>query len=223
MTYFQRSIPHFSSGKHIQGKMILGGTGRKSVIPDQAVINIGIMTENEHIENAQKENSALSNQVIESLEKIGILKNDIQTLSYTIQPIYDFVEGQSIFRAYQIKHIFEVTVHDLNKVATVYEASVAAGANMSGGVRFEVSNVAFYYQEALQLAMKDATDKALKLGQQIGVKIILPPAKITEEPTLISPREVALSYSTDIPLQAAPPIQRSTLEIQAKITVIFHY
>ena len=146
-----------------------------------------------------------------------------QTLSYTIQPIYDFVEGQSIFRAYQIKHILEVTVHDLNKVATVYEASVAAGANVSGGVRFEVSNVAVYYQEALQLAMNDATDKALKLGQQIGVKIMLPPAKITEEPTSISPREVALSYSTDIPLQAAPPIQRSALEIQAKITAIFHY
>ena len=223
MTYFQRSIPHFSSGKHIQGQMILGGTGRKSMIPDQAVINIGVMTENKHVENAQKENANLSNQVIESLKKIGILKNDTQTVSYTIQPIYDFVEGQSIFRAYQIKHIFEVTVHDLNKVAAVYEASVAAGANMSGGVRFEVSNVAVYYQEALQLAMKDATDKALKLGQQIGVKIMLPPAKITEEPTSISPRELALSFSADIPLQAAPPIQRSELEIQAKITAIFHY
>ena len=86
-----------------------------------------------------------------------------------------------------------------------------------------MSNVVVYYQIALQPAIKDATNKALKLGQQIGVKIMLPPAKITEEPTSISPRELALSYSTDIPIKAAPSRQRSKLKIQAKITAIFHY
>jgi uncharacterized protein YggE len=227
MTYFQRPYlhnnTHLASARQDQGKMILEGTGRISVMPDQAVINIGVMTENKNVEVAQNENSVLSTQVIESLKRIGILDHDIQTLSYTIQPIYEFVEGKSIFSRYQIQHVFEITVRDLQKAGAVYESAVTAGANMAGSLRFEVSNNEVYYQQALQMAMKNATEKAMKLGQQIGVNVQIIPAKITEEPKPISPREFSVAFAADASSQATPPIQRRELEIQAKITAVFHY
>jgi uncharacterized protein YggE len=203
--------------------MTLEGTGKLSILPDLAIISIGVMTENKNVEVAQNENSVLSNQVIESLKRIGILENDIQTLSYTIQPIYDFVEGKSILRGYQIQHIFEITVRDLQKAGAVYQSAVSAGANMAGSLRFEVSNREAYYQEALQLAMKNATEKALKLGQQLGVDVQPIPTKVTEEAEAVTPRELAISFSADTSLQAAPPIQRGELEIQAKVIAVFQY
>ncbi|MBO1512033.1 SIMPL domain-containing protein [Metabacillus bambusae] len=228
MSYFQTPFPYNSNSylrtvRQVQGKMIIEGNGRLTVMPDQAIINIGVMTENNNVEIAQNENSKQSNQVIEALQQLGISSHDIQTLSYTIHPIYDFVEGKSIFKGYQVQHVFEITVFDLQKVGEVYEAAVSAGANMAGSLRFEVSNKDGYYQEALQLAMKNATEKAMKLGQQIGVTIHVPPTKITEESVSIAPKELSISFATETSLQASPPIQKREIEIEAKISAVFQY
>jgi uncharacterized protein YggE len=228
MSYFQTPFPYDNNSysrtvRQVQGKMIIEGNGRLTVMPDQAIMNIGVMTENNNVEIAQNENSKISNQVIESIKQLGITSHDIQTLSYTIQPIYDYVEGKSIFKGYQVQHVFEVTVRDLQKAGEVYEAAVSAGANMAGSLRFEVSNKEGYYQEALQLAMKNATEKAMKLGQQIGVTIQVPPTKITEEPVAFAPKELSMSFATDTSLQASPPIQKREIEIEAKISVVFQY
>ena len=228
MSYFQTPFPYNNNSysrtsRQVQGKMIIEGNGRITVMPDQAIMNIGVMTENNNVEIAQNENSKISNQVIESIKQLGISTNDIQTLSYTIQPIYDYVEGQSIFKGYQVQHVLEVTVRDLQKAGEVYDAAVSAGANMAGSLRFEVSNKEGYYQEALQLAMKNATEKAMKLGQQIGVTIHVPPTKITEEPVAFAPKELSISFATDTSLQASPPIQKREIEIEAKLSAVFQY
>ncbi|MGM7722415.1 SIMPL domain-containing protein [Metabacillus sp. Hm71] len=227
MNYFQTPyIFHRSSVRSVrqaQGKMIVEGTGRLTVMPDKAIIHIGVMTENKDVEAAQNENSKRSQQVIEALKKIGMTDDDIQTLSYTIHPVYDFVEGKSILRGYQIQHVFELTVRDLQKAGGIYKTAVSAGANMAGSLRFEVTNEQSYYQKALQLAMKNATDKAVKLGEQIGVTIQQPPVKITEAPSVIKPKELSLSIAAEASFQAPPPIQRREIEIEANVSAVFEY
>ncbi|KKI90609.1 hypothetical protein WQ54_20120 [Bacillus sp. SA1-12] len=203
--------------------MSVDGAGRLTVIPDQAIINIGVMTENKDVEAAQNENSKRSKQVIEALKKIGVSDDDIQTLSYTIQPIYDFVEGKSILRGYQIQHVFELTVRDIEDAGVIYKTAVSAGANMAGSLRFEVTNEETYYQKALQLAMKNATEKAVKLGEQLGVTVKQPPVKVTEVPSAISPKELSLSAAPESSFQAAPPIQRREIEIEARVSTEFQY
>ncbi|GAA3322458.1 hypothetical protein GCM10020331_042430 [Ectobacillus funiculus] len=42
-------------------------------------------------------------------------KKDIQTLSYTITPEYDYKDGVSSLRGYRVEHLYEVTVLNVQK------------------------------------------------------------------------------------------------------------
>ncbi|QGQ46081.1 SIMPL domain-containing protein [Metabacillus sediminilitoris] len=221
--YYLHTNTRVTNTNHVRGKMIVEGTGKLNVMPDQAVITIGVMTEDKNVEAAQQENSELANKVIASLHTNGILARDIQTVSYTIQPVYEYSDGKSVLIGYQIQHMLEVTVRDFEKVGIIYASAVSSGANIAESLRFEVSNNELYYQQALQLAMKNATEKAMKLGQQIGVTTHNVPIKVTETPKSISPREYAFSLAAESSTQQPPPIQRRSIEIIATISAVFQY
>lgn len=206
-----------------RGRLTVVGSGKLNVAPDQAILQIGVVTEAKDVETAQSQNAVLSKNVLSALYKIGISKDDIQTISYTIQPVYEFTEGASVLTGYRVQHIFEVTVKDLKNLGPVYEAVIAAGVNVAENIRFDVSNREVLYQEALQIAMKNATEKAMKLGYQIGVNVNLIPLKVTENSVSPSPRQFAYALSADTVSQSAPPIQRNKIEIEANLTAVFQY
>ncbi|MFV2049475.1 SIMPL domain-containing protein [Metabacillus litoralis] len=220
---FNRSTPSAQLHTTQQRTLILEGRGKVIAPPDQAIITIGFVTENKDAKKAQAQNAVLTNQGLTALKEINIQQEDIQTVSYIIQPIYEFTEGSSILKGYKVQHTSEITVKDLNQVGAVYQAVVAAGANIAENIEFVVSNKDFYYQQALQLAIKNATEKASSIGQLLGVSMNSVPIKVTENSTVISPRDYTLSFSAEATLQAAPPIQRSKLEIEAIVTAVFPY
>lgn len=220
---FNRSTPSAQLHTTQQRTLILEGRGKVIAPPDQAIITIGFVTENKDAKKAQAQNAVLTNQGLTALKEINIQQEDIQTVSYIIQPIYEFTEGSSILKGYKVQHTFEITVKDLNQVGAVYQAVVTAGANIAENIEFVVSNKDFYYQQALQLAIKNATEKASSIGQLLGVSMNSVPIKVTENSTVISPRDYTLSFSAEATLQAAPPIQRSKLEIEAIVTAVFPY
>lgn len=220
---FYRSTPPSQLSTPQHRTVTVEGRGKVNAVPDQAIITIGFVTENEDVNKAQAQNARITTQGLAALKEINIQQEDIQTVSYIIQPIYEFTEGSSILKGYKVQHTFEITVKNLNQVGKVYEAVVAAGANIAENIEFVVSKKDLYYQQALQLAIKNATEKASSIGQQLGVSMNTVPIKVIENSTAISPRDYTLSLSAEATLQAAPPIQRSKLEIEAIVTVVFPY
>ena len=68
---------------------------------------LGSYNRSKNIETAQRENIIISNRVIDKLGKeIGVLRKDIQTSIYNIEPQYDYIEGKQIFRNYKVTNIF---------------------------------------------------------------------------------------------------------------------
>lgn len=204
-----------------QNTMTLEGIGRIKIIPDLAVIHLGIVTENEQANIAQQENTVRSNQVIQTLKNLGIVNNDIQSISYTIQPQYDYNEGKAIFRGYRVEHLLEVTIRKIEKIGEVYNAAINSGANIASSLQFQVSDYEKYYNQALQIALKNAKEKAKEIGQQLGVTILPIPINIKEEssPTLFQGKAAPFMAQA----QTAPPIQRREVEIEAKVKTVFQY
>ena len=160
--------------------MTIEGKGQITVKPDQAKLTIGVVTENPQVQIAQQENAMISKRVIEALKQIGIEENAIKTSIYSVQPRYDYVDGRSILKGYEVEHQLEVTVKDLSKVGTVYDVAIKNGANRSGGVQFSVTNPDAYYREALKRAVHNAREKAEGLAQTIGATLTTIPIKIVE-------------------------------------------
>ncbi|MFC4322882.1 SIMPL domain-containing protein [Litchfieldia salsa] len=198
----------------------LEGHGKLSITPNLAVINVGIMTENQNVIIASQENAIRSNKVLDVLREFNIPKDDIETISYTIQPLYDFSEGNTLLKGFKVIQLFEVTVKNISLIGKIYDAVVKAGANFTDLLDFRLSNKEYYYQQALQLAIKNAQEKALKIAQGLGVSLNIVPVKITENNRSVIPFQKE-SFALQSTLNTA--IQKRQVEIEAKISAIFHY
>lgn len=199
--------------------MKMNGFGTVNVDPDLAMVNLGIITENISLEAAQKENSTKANAVINQLLSLGVARRDINTLSYNVEPQYDYVEGKQVFRGYRVSNILSLSIRELNRIGEIIDEATANGANSVNSIVFKLENPSLYYSRALKLAMQDAILKARELGNTLGVRVNEIPYKISEES---SERYLESSQSLKFS-SAATPILPGEISISALIEAYFVY
>ncbi|TSB44906.1 SIMPL domain-containing protein [Alkalicoccobacillus porphyridii] len=156
------------------------GEASLSVPPDQVIIVLGVKTENASVEEAQQENSQLTNKVIETLVGLGIPQSDIQTISYQISPQYDYVDGQQVFRAYVVTHLLQVRTKQFMMAGSIIDQAVEAGANEVISVQFTTEDTETETKEALVRALNNAKEKAEALAKSLSVPLHPVPIKIQE-------------------------------------------
>lgn len=204
--------------------MTVEGEGQITAKPNQAKIHLGVSTENPNVQQAQHENTLLSNQIIDALKRSGIGESDIKTVTYSIFPRYDYIEGKSILKSYEVEHLFEITVKDLTKTGMVYDTAIQNGANRSGSIQFLVSNPGEYYQKALAMAMIDAGKKATVLSQTLGVILHPIPIKIIESGKQQDRQSRPYQFQTTVAsAKDSPPIEEGLYTIRATVTAVYSY
>ena len=156
------------------------GTGNIEVEPDIAIIRLGVITEDPDISVSQMDNKQNINNIIGVLKKYGIADEDIKTIRYNVQPMYDYVDGVRKFRGYQIVHVLEVIVRNIEYAGIILEEAIEQGANRETDLRFEISNRAEVYQEALNIAVVDGREKAREMANTLGYNIKDMPISVKE-------------------------------------------
>ncbi|KYZ77000.1 hypothetical protein AXX12_02325 [Anaerosporomusa subterranea] len=165
------------------------GSSQVEAIPDQAQINLGVVTTGKTAEEAQLENSVLANAVQAKLFAMGLAESKLQTTQYAVYPIHNEAKDQKAPQiiGYRVSHTLTVTADDLSKIGALIDNALAAGANQILGISFKKRDDTQLKTQALQEAVKEATAKAeaivaasgKKLGrivsmQENGVSIHLP-------------------------------------------------
>ncbi|WP_078427046.1 SIMPL domain-containing protein [Alkalihalobacterium alkalinitrilicum] len=218
--YFQQNRNSLEANRN---RLTVVGEGEVAATPDIIQITLGIRTEGESANETIQTNARIANQIIENLENSGIPQDRIETKSYNVRPMYDYIDGKSILRGYEVEHLFEVTMTDVNQVGEVLSASAKAGANVMHGLQFKISNPLEYYLQALAIAIQSGTQKANHISEQIGVTLDYPPLSITEisdQPiSVFQPEGKVLSTA----FAATPPITTQDVLIQAKVTMVYSY
>ena len=200
--------------------MKVGGKGTAKTEPDRASVVLGVVTENLQLENAQQENTRKMSAVIDSLIKNGVPEENIKTQYYQIQPRYDYVNGEQVFRGYQVDHKVRVEISNTGMVGTITDDAVRAGANTVSDIIFHVSNPQVYYEMAVNQALGDAVSKAVSLGTKMNVYVNPVPLRITE---ITTPVTAPIPYISMQAAEAATPIQPGKNEITAILEVEFVY
>jgi hypothetical protein len=150
----------------------ISGEGKVVAVPDIAKIQLGLQTEKKIVAEAQKENTEKMNAVIEKLKKdFKIDAKDIQTVNYNIYPQYDWTNNRQTLRAYQVSQSVNLKIRDLTKISDILQAAGDAGLNQVGGLTFEVDEPEKIKQEARELAIKNAKEKADALAKIADVKL----------------------------------------------------
>ena len=145
------------------------GSGKVTVVPDLATINLGVMIERNTAKAARQAAAESMTQVLAALKALGIDDKDIATSTISLQPVYDYSNNNSPkVRGYQLQNAVTVTVRDLDKVSDVLDDSVVSGATQVNGISFDVADRAASEAKAREAAVADAKAKADTLGEGRG-------------------------------------------------------
>ncbi|KFN02806.1 DUF541 domain-containing protein [Bacillus clarus] len=196
------------------------GEGVVKAKPNVVILTLGIRTDHKNVKQAQEENAVQSRQLLDALKQLGIADKDIETISYTITPQYEYVNDKALLQGYRVEHLYEITVLNVQKAGEVYDIAVTNGANVAKGLRFRISHPNKYYEQALIQALQQAVEKARTIANSYNLNINPVPLSLVEESAQL-PREIT-SYAT-LHAQAAPPIQSGELEIISSIRAVFTY
>jgi hypothetical protein len=107
--------------------------------------------------------------VLQALAAQGIESKDIATDIYVIDPIYESYDSLYI-KGYRINNSVSITLRDVSKTSTVLAAALNAGANQVQNVEFYTSELRKYRDQARELAMIAAREKAQALATAAGAE-----------------------------------------------------
>lgn len=153
--------------------MSVSGSGKVTLVPDIAMINIGVRTEAEVVTEALAGNTAQANAIADVLKGMGVAEEDIQTSNFNVYPAerYDPMTGQVEGRYFVVENNVSVTVRELSQLGEVLSAVVEAGANNIYGINFSVDDREAAVAEARKLAIEDAQAKAQAIADEAGVEL----------------------------------------------------
>ncbi|WP_019227526.1 SIMPL domain-containing protein [Sedimentibacter sp. B4] len=197
-----------------QKTMILAGQGRVYTAPDTAVIRLGVLTTGNNLLQIQASNASAMQSILQMLQRMGI--SDVKTYQYSIDKIYDYEEGRQIDRGYSVRNILEIRTNNIDMAGNIIDSSVNAGANVVELITFDVSNREMYYQQALNMAVMNAFEKAKSISMNLGTGKTPIIVHITENSSFpIEPYRRELAAST--------PVVPGSLIIEAFVTAEFTF
>jgi uncharacterized protein YggE len=152
-----------SSGRTVQ----VTGAAVVNVTPDRVLVQLGVQSNGVTVNEVESANTRAIRQVIQALRGQGIDEKDIATDWYIIEPVYEDYDSLYI-KGYRINNLVAVTLRDVKKVSSVIAAALKAGANQVVNVEFYTSQLRAYRDQARELAMKAAGEKAGALAEAAG-------------------------------------------------------
>jgi uncharacterized protein YggE len=145
----------------------VSGTAVVNILPDRALIQLGVQSNGRTPKEVQARNAAAISDVIRALKAQGVAAKDISTDRYIIQPLYEDWDDLRI-KGYRIFNVISITLRDVDKASDTIAAAFQAGANQVVNVEFYTSELRKYRDQAREMAMQAASEKADALSRAAG-------------------------------------------------------
>jgi uncharacterized protein len=211
------------------------GTGKISARPDIAEILVGVLTQAPTAISALDANNEAVNRLSQILKDRGIAEKDIQTADIQVLPQYsqpprrglapgEQVEEELIPRivGYRVENSVRITARQIDKLGSLLDALVQAGANHLRGITFRVDQAEKLLDEARKRAMSDAKHKAELIAGEATLVVGLPlKIEVDGGPFRPTPR----MYAGAAPMMAAPapsmPVSPGEQELSVTVSVVY--
>jgi len=166
---FGPSIPVSSVVSQKQDFFTVTGEGKVTVVPDTAIVDLGITINQPSVKVAQSEANSVINSISQAIKNLGVAAKDIKTSNYSVYPLYD----QNRITSYQVNTNLTITVREIDKVNQVIDTATSKGANSVGGIQLTVdeNKKKQLLQDARELAVKEAKSKAESLARAAGLTL----------------------------------------------------
>jgi uncharacterized protein YggE len=224
-TSFAQAQPTLGPNSTPLRTISVSGNGSAEVVPDLAIVTLGVQTDAETASQALEQNNTKMKAVMDTLSKAGVASTDIQTVYIQLTPRYENPPqqpGQATPAnqpvGYTVTNTVQIKVRKLDGLGTLLDQVVSAGGNQIQGIRFDVSNPAKAMDQARQAAMNDATHKATQLASLANEKLG-PVLTINETSQVPIPFAAAQAQSAEAAVPVSPGTQTITVNVQVVWTI----
>jgi uncharacterized protein YggE len=202
-----------------QGPPTISVTGHavEMVAPDQAEIDVGVVTRAETSREASTRNVREAERVVERLRGVVGGGAMVRSVTYSIRPEYS-VPGngrEPTITGYTATNVVRVTMPDVTKVGHVIDAATSAGANRIDRIRFSLREEADVRAKALAGAARTARAQAEALASALGVRIVRVLAASDASPPVRPFADVQRLAAGS----AATPIEAGPIEVSAAVNL----
>jgi uncharacterized protein YggE len=203
----------------------VNGEGKVTAIPDVATLSLGIEAQDTTVAAAQAQAAEAMDKVMNVLKDNGVAEKDIKTQYFNIQRVtrWDNDKQEEIVIGYRVTNTVTADIREITKAGTIIDAVVAAGGDLTriNSIGFSVDDPSSYQEQARELAVADAANKAKKLADAAGVKLGKP-TYISETSYVPGPiyRDVAAVAEGALPA-ITTPISPGETEITANVQITY--
>ena len=169
----------------IQNLITVNGMGEAIAIPDTATLSFTVTEEAATVATAQQAASKKIDTAVALVKKEGVGDGDIKTLSYGINPKYEYDYAGGVCTpyscpparnprivGYEVSQTIEVKVRALDNAPALLTSVGGVGVRSVSGIFFSVSNEKEVQQEARKKAINEAKSKAKELANDLGVRLV---------------------------------------------------
>jgi uncharacterized protein YggE len=224
-------LPFGHAGAQEQGRYAIpfikvAASKSAEVVPDLAVMHLGVMTEKKTAAEAANENAKAAQRIVDQVKSLGIESRDIQTVSVTVTPVYDEERDPSgrvtkrTLRGYTARNSLEVRIRQVDKAGAIARQLIDKGANYFGGIQFDIADPEQRLGELRIAALQDAARKARSYADALGVKLgrIL---EIAPQPQAEGPIPARALRSAAEAAPAVIPVEPGVKTLEAHVTVVW--
>jgi uncharacterized protein YggE len=203
----------------------VAGEGKVSVVPDIAILSLGVEVQSESVAEAQGYAATVMTSVMDELDRAGVAEKDIRTQQFSIYPIRRWSEkdGREVLIGYRVTNIVTVKVREVEGTGAIIDSVARAGGDYIkvNSISFTVDNPSAYYEEARELAMADAEAKAKQLAE-LGRVSLGRPTYISESGISVpAVREFYAGAPVPAPAAIPTPISPGETEISLSVQVAY--
>lgn len=205
------------------------GEALLKVPADQMHLNIAAVTYAETADRALDQNTALMQNVVHALRKIGLTEDEYQTGQFQIEPQWSQRPRQAPedwrprITGYTVTNRLAIKTKKLPLAGKLIGAATDAGANAIDSIVFDLSDQRKYRAQAIREATANALADARSLADAASVKLVrvlsLSLDNAVTTPFRVQPESFARGLMAAE--AAAPPISSGEVTVQAGVMLVY--
>lgn len=206
------------------GRSVISVTGSETVKmkPDRARVQFTIETQADTAKKAQSDNDDEINDLVDTLEDLGVSDSDITTSNYSLYPKYDYSDnGDGSITGYTLSCTLLVDNQDVDGVSTIIAGCSDAGITSISGLEYYCEDDTDSYSDALKKAIADAQTKAEAVAEAAGSELgsIVSITETTDGN--MSEPDTYYNFQTEQTMADSATIFPSDVEVTAGVTVVY--
>jgi uncharacterized protein len=189
--------------------------------PDQAQIDIGVLTQARNAPDAAKENAEKLSRVLAQIKKLLGKGDEVKTTGYSLNPNYRYPQGgKPEITGYTAVNVLQIRTGNLAEVGKLIDAGMQSGANQINRLVFTLKDEHSAQVQALRMAAQKAQSKADQMAGALGLKLVRVLSLTENErgvrPIIAQTRGMQAEALTS----AAPtPVEAGNIEVRSSVTL----